>query len=172
MGIAGSIMQAYGQYEQGQAASADAHYQAQVAANNAVIAQQNATWAAAEGESQAGAVDLATRANVGAIKAAQAGNNISVNSGSAKAVQGSAATLGKLDALTTMSNAARAAYGFETQQMGFTAESELQATEASQAKEAGEIGMMSSLLSGASSAANRYRTWQQVNGNGFEAMWM
>src|SRR6266852_7088527 len=52
VGLLGAGVSAFGQYESGQANSAAAAYQAQVAANNAKIAMQNATWESQAGETE------------------------------------------------------------------------------------------------------------------------
>lgn len=56
---------------------------------------------------------------MGAIKAAEAAGNVDVNSGSAVDVQSSAAALGELNAITIRGNAAKEAYGYETQSTSF-----------------------------------------------------
>ena len=121
---------ALGSIQQGVAASKADKYNAQVATQNAALAKQNAAWEGAIGESDVGLQGLKTRQDVGDIKAAIAGHGVDVNTGSAKAVQNSAAELGKLSAMNIRSQAARQAYGFETQATGFQNESALDKSKA------------------------------------------
>lgn len=161
--IAGAGLGAIGSLQSGKASSAAADFNSKVAANNAQIAQQNATWTAEEGEANAAKSEQKTRAGVGAIKAAQAANGVDVNSGSALDVRSSAASLGELDAITIRSNAARTAYGQQTQAASDTAQSNLDKSQASNSETAGEIGAGSSLLGGLGSAAGNFAKFQLQN---------
>ena len=118
VGLAGAAVSAVGSMEAGSAAKASADYQSQVARNNALIANQNATWTAQAGESKVAAQGMKTAAVVGQAKAAQGASNIDVNSGSAAAVRAGTQSLGMLDAMTIRSNAARQAYGYTVQATG------------------------------------------------------
>ena len=155
----GGVVQAFGSIQQGQAQSQAAAYNAQVAQQNAQIQQQNATWAAQSGEEQAAAQEQRTRAQVGAIKAAEAADNIDVNSGSAVDVRSSAAELGELSALNIRSNAAKQAYGYETQSWNAQAQANLDQANAAYAQQAGEIGAASDLLGGASDASTSWANY-------------
>lgn len=141
-----------------------ANYQAQVAANNAAIAQGQANQATAAGATAVEQQGLKTRAEVGAIKAAEGASNVDVNTGSNVDVRSSAAELGQLDALTIRSNAAKQAYGYEIAGAGFTGQAGLAQAQAAQAGTAGGISAAGSLLSGASGVSNQYLRWQQVAG--------
>jgi len=158
--VAGTAVSAIGQANAAAAQGKAANYQAQVAANQQQIASQQAQQASAAGEQQAYNQGMRTRALVGSIEAAQGASNVDVNSGSAVDVRSSAAALGQLDALTIRSNAARQAYGFETQGVSYGAEAGLQQQKASQAGTAGTLGAFGSLLSGASSVARQYQGYQ------------
>lgn len=160
IGIAGAATSAYGTYEKGQAEGANADYQSQVAANNAMIARQNVQMTEAAGASKEAAQGMKTRAAVGTIKTAQGASGVDVNSGSALDVRGAAAKLGALDALTIRSNTAREAYGYEVQATSSEAESKLLTSEGEQARTAGEIGALGTFLSGASSVGGKYKALQ------------
>jgi hypothetical protein len=153
---------AYGAIESGEASSASASYQAQVAANNATIANQNAQYATAAGAAQASDQRLKTAATIGAIRTNQAASGLDVNSGSDLDVQSSAKQLGELDALTIQNAAARQAYGYQTQSMSDVASGQLLQSQASQDLTAGGIGAGSSILSGASSVAGQGLKYQQM----------
>jgi hypothetical protein len=160
----GGVTGAIGAERSAAATGAMASYQAQVAAQNATLASQNAALAGAAGEAQVEQAGLKTKGQVGAIKAAQAASNIDVNTGSALDVRSSAAELGELNALTIRSNAAKTAYGYQTQQLQFTGQQQAYEAEAAQAPTTGALGAAASLLSGAAGVSSQYAQWQRVNG--------
>ena len=160
----GGLTSAVGAIQSGAAQSAAAGYQAQVAANNEKIAQQNAAQATATGAVQVEQQGIKTKAEVGAIKAAQAASNIDVNTGSALDVRSSAAALGELDALTIRSNAEKQAYGYETQATSFAGQQSLAESEASEAEIGAGIGAFGSVLGGATGVGNTYLKWQTAAG--------
>lgn len=163
-GAIGTAMSAAGQIEAGQAtANADA-YKAQVAANNAAIARQNATLDIQSGEIAAVNSGLKTRAKVGQEKAAQGASGIDVNTGSAAMVRAGTEELGMMDALTIRSNAAKKAWTDQVEATSDTAQSQLDTMAGEQAETAGTIGGISSLLSGASSVGGNYAKWQSLYG--------
>jgi hypothetical protein len=162
----GGVTGAIGAVESARAQGESASYAAPVAANNSVIASQNATLANAAGASQVEQQGLKTRATVGAIAANQAASNINVDTGSAVDVRSSASELGQLSDLTIRSNAEKTVYGYETQGVGFQSQQGLEQMEASQAPVAGAIGAGTSLLSGATGAATKYAAWTTASGGG------
>ena len=119
--------------QQGQAQYDAATYQAQVAANNATIANQNADYSIAAGEAKSAAVSMKGAENVAQVRNSMATNGVDVNKGSAVNVQQSAREVEKLDTETTMNNAQLQAYGYRTQATNFTAESGLDTMEATDA---------------------------------------
>lgn len=165
-GVAGAGITAFGSYESGQANSKAEAYQAQVAANNAAIAQQNARLDIQAGETAATNKGLQTRSKVGSEKASQGASGIDVNTGSAADVRTGTEELGQLDALTIRSNAAKQAYGQMVTATSDTAQNELLTSESSQSAEAGEIGAAGSLLSGVSSVGRNYAGFQNTQPGG------
>ncbi|HQT65342.1 MAG TPA: hypothetical protein PLO16_12600 [Acidocella sp.] len=115
-----------------------------MAANNAKIAQENAAYATRAGEQQASAASLKGAANLGAIRASMAANNVDINTGSSLNVQQSAREQSSLDTQTTMNNALLQAYGYRTQSSNFSAQS-------NQNSNAGYLSAAGGLLSSASS---------------------
>jgi hypothetical protein len=164
--VVGGVISAVGAENQAAAQEKAANYQAQVAANNATIASEQAKQATAAGESNVENQQLQSRQKIGAILAAQAASNVDVNSGSSLDVRTSQQQLGQLDALTIQSNAARQAYGYQTQSVSDTAQSGLYQSQASNDATAGGIKAAGSIISGASSAGNQYARWQQAAGSG------
>jgi hypothetical protein len=160
-GLAGTAVSAVGAVEQGQATAANASYQAQVARNNAQIANQNAAWTTESGEAQAAAQGEKAKAAVGSVVAAQGADNVDVNTGSAEQVSSGAKSLANLDTQTIMSNAARGAYGYRVAATSDTAQAGLEEQEASQATTAGDISSLGSFLSGISSVGGNWAKYQQ-----------
>lgn len=144
---------ALGSIQQGYAQAGAAKYNAAVAEQNAQLATQNAQWTGAEGEQQAAIAGLQTQATAGAQKTRQAANNVDVNSGSAAAVRAGTAEAGQLNQMNIRSNAARQAYGFETQAAGYEGQAALDKSQASQDVAAGFIGAGTKGLTGAALAS-------------------
>ena len=163
----GAGVGAVGAIEQGNATSAAEKYNAQIAANNAKIATQSANYAGAAGNAQAEQAGLQSRAKVGSIIANQAAGNIDVNTGSALSVRSSAAELGELNAITIRSNAARTAYGYQTQSANDTAQSALDTTSAANATTASDFSAGTTVLGGLGSAASNYAKFTQAGGSTF-----
>lgn len=164
VGVAGTAVSAFGQYEAGQANAAAAAYQAQVAANNANIARQNASFESAAGEAASVNKGLQTRATVGKEKAYGGASGIDVNSGSAPKVRAGTEEMGLLDQLTIRSNAAKQAWAQNVQATSDEAQSQLLQFEGKQAATAGDIGAAGSLLSGASTVGGNYLKWSNQFG--------
>lgn len=155
-----AVVGALGASQSAKAQSEASNYNAQIASENQQVATQNATLATQAGEQQAAMSGQKTRAEVGAIKANEAAANIDVNSGSAVDVRSSAAQLGELDAINIRSNAAREAYGYQTQATGFGAQSQLDQFTAQNASAAGDVSAAATFLSGAGSAGLNWARYQ------------
>lgn len=154
--IAGTAFSAFGAFEGMQAQSQAAAYQAQVAQNNAIIAQQNATHALEAGQSNSEQKSLQGAAEIGAIKAAQAGAGVDVNSGSALDVQSSQRDLNKLATLNTENQAQLAAYGYRAQATSYQAQSGLDTLESQDAADSSYFKLAGGLLGGASSLGGAF----------------
>ena len=154
--LGSSVVGGVGAIQQGNAASASAGYNAQIAANNAKIATQNAGYAGAEGEYNVGVAGARTSAQVGATLANQGASGIDVNTGSAVNVRESEAKVGMLNALNIRSEAARKAYGYQTEAVSDTAQSQLDKSQASADKTAGLIKAGATVLGGVGSAGLAY----------------
>lgn len=162
IGAVGAATSAFGSYESGQATAAADSYQAQVAANNAKLAQQQGKLDIQSGEIAAVDQGLKTKAKVGSEKASQGASGIDVNSGSAVDVRAGTAQTGMVDALTIRSGAAKKAYADEVQANSDTAQGALDTMGASQAETAGDLGAAGTLLSGASTVGNNYAKLQNM----------
>lgn len=154
-GVVGSIQQA-------NAASAQAEYQAGVARNNQIIADQNARYSVAAGEAQAQAQDLKNRSIGGAIEAAQGASGLALDSPTLRDVREGADQIGRLDTATIMSNALLRSRAASTQALNFGAESELQRMRSRSSS--GFLSAAGSLLGGASSFADKWARYQTPTG--------
>jgi hypothetical protein len=142
-----------------------ATYQAQVAANNAVVASQNADYAVAAGQAKAGDVSLKGAENLAKIKSAQATSGVNVNTGSAARVQTSAREVNELSTERTLSDAELTAYGYRTQATNFQAEQGLENLKgagalqgAGYAATGAELGADATILSDISGVASKWTT--------------
>lgn len=159
---------AYGSIQSGNAQAAAANYQAQVNNQNAQIAAQNATAATQAGNAQAEQEMMRNAAQQSRIRAEVGASGLDVNSGSAADVQSGQGIIGNLDVLTIRNQAARQAYGYETQSTGFSNQAQLNTAQAGFDKTAGTIGGIGSILGGASSVGSQYLNYQKtgaLNGN-------
>jgi hypothetical protein len=152
----GAAVSAAGAISGGIAAGNEANYQSQVAKNNAQIAQQKAQYATASGEANAAATSMKGRAQIGAIKAAEAANNVDVNSGSASAVRTGQRETNQLDTLTVMNRALLQDYGYQAQASNFSAQAGLDETAAEEAPIAGGLNAAGGLLSSASALGGKW----------------
>lgn len=164
--VESTLMSTYGTWEQGQAQAASARYNAAVEHSNALISTQNAAIAGQAGSEQAFMTGLKTRSMVGSLAAHQGASGVDVNSGSNVDTRASADALGELDALTVRSNAAREAYGYQTQATAHEAQSRLDKTNAKNSDTASYVNAASTFLSGMSNAADKFASFQMAGGFG------
>ena len=157
-GVIGAGVSAVGAVEGGAATANAANYSAEVARNNATIANQNADYSIAAGQRKAADTSMKNAANIGRIKGAQAASGIDVNSGSAEDVQVGNRETGQLDSETVLNNSELQAYGYRSQSTGFTAQAGLDTMTAEQAPIGADIGAGGSLLSNASSLGFKWST--------------
>lgn len=165
LGLAGLVTQAVGQHEAGQAQQAAGKAQAAVSESQAEVADYNASVATlqaqdavergAEAESR---FRTQVRGAIGAQRTGFAGANVDVGFGSAVDVQGDAAYLGELDALTIRTNAARTAWGYSVQSYDYSQQAAIdrkaaanQVAAGDQAATASDFQVGTSLLTGGAS---------------------
>lgn len=160
----GGVVSAVGAIESANAQASASTYNAKVDAQNAQQATMNAHLASEAGAQQAMNQSLKTRAALGGIIANEAASGVDVNTGSSPLVRMSEHDLGQYDALTLRSNAAKEAYGYETQASSYQGSSQLQTQEAKNDKTAGIFNAGSTLLSSAGAAADNYTKFQLSGG--------
>jgi hypothetical protein len=159
---ASTLVSAIGGIGQGSAAARTGRYQAQVARNNAQIAQQNAEYASQAGETTAQAQDLKARSALGSIKAAQSASGLSVDSPSLQDAYEGSAQVYRLDTANIVQNAALRARSYEAKGTEYLAEAALDERKAGDAQTAGYLGAAGSLLSGASSFADKWAKYKPL----------
>jgi hypothetical protein len=137
-----------------------AQYNAQVARNNQIIANQNTSIALQQGQQQEENKRIQTGEMLGAIEAGEAASGVNPNEGSALNVRTSAAETGELDALTIRYNA-----NLNTRNSAYMAQ--MYGSQAQLDTTHGEWGAMSSLLGGASSVSNKWLQYQMSGVPGF-----
>jgi hypothetical protein len=147
---------AYGQIQQGQAAKSQADYQAAVARNNSIIAEQKAEDAIARGAIEEQQRRELTQQRISKQRASAAARGVEADSGSALALIEDEAGIGELDALTIRQNAAREASGLRYQGQQFSAEGQLLESTGKSARRASTISAGGTLLSGASKVAGKW----------------
>lgn len=153
---------AYGAYQQGQASSAAATYQAAVARNNQIVANQNATYATQQGQAMEASKREQTAQLLGKERAMAGAAGVDSSSGSPLRLQGDTSRLGEVDALTIRDNAARSAYGYQTQGLNFQAEAGLDMMKSRNATAGGALGAFSSIAGGASSVSDKWARYDDA----------
>lgn len=153
-------MQAVGAEQSASAEASAANYQASVARNNQVIANQNATYAIQAGQAEEDQKRRQTAQVIGSERAAFGANGINPDTGSGVDVQSSSKEMGELDALTIRSNAEKTATGYKDQGMNFAAQAGLDQSQAQNALTAGNLNAFSDITSGASSVSSKWQMYQ------------
>ena len=168
LGAVGTGVSVLGTLKAGQAQAASANYEAQVQRNNALIANQNASYATQAGQQHAEQQSLQQRALQGRIVAGQAANGIDPNTGSAVDVQQTARETGLTDVQQTVQNAALQNYGYRTQATSATASAGLSQLQAGQATQGAELGAFGALAGGAGQLGVQWQKMQTVGvGTGY-----
>lgn len=153
MMVAGSAIGAYGQIQAGNAASAAANYQAQVATMNAGFAEKRAQDALMRGQEEEERVRREGGQLQGQQTAQMAAAGVDLSFGSPLDVLIDTSMGIELDAMRTRRNAALEAEDFDRQAWNYRADAGMSRAEGKNAKTAGYIGAAGSILSGGAKAA-------------------
>lgn len=164
LNLVGGIHQASGEREAGQAQAQSYAYQAQIARNNAIMAQRNASWTTQQGDIESTNEGLKTAASIASMKATQGASGVDVNTGSAVSVRDAAARLGAINAMTIKSNRAREAWGYDVDRRNEEEQATLDDRAGAYAIKSGGISSESTLLSTAGSVAGQFAKWQTYGG--------
>lgn len=157
----GTLLSVAGTVQQGEAAENQAKYQAAVAKNNQIIAQQKAADALQRGDIAERQHRLQVAQQIGAARAGAAGRGVVADIGSALSIQEDIAATGELDALTIRSNAEREAAAFSQQAREFGTQQELFKGAGQTAVQAANIQSAGTLVTGGSNVADK---WHQFYG--------
>jgi len=125
LAIIGTAASAAGSVGGGIASAQAANYQGQVARNNATIAANNARYSASATSAATTQAGLQARAKDASVKAGAAANGVDVDTGSAANVLTSQRELGDLDTATVANRGAQQVYGYRSQAVSDTAQSQL-----------------------------------------------
>lgn len=156
--IGSTIMGGVGAIQQGQAASASAKYNAQVADMNAKMADRAAKDALERGAMEEQKQRQKTAQIMGQQTAAMAANGVDIGFGSPLDLLVDTATLGELDALTIRTNAYREDRDLRQQGENYRGQAAMNRSQASSARTGGYLGAMGTFLGG---GAKSYGTYQQ-----------
>jgi hypothetical protein len=146
---AGAGMSAYSQYQ-------SANYNAQVARNNQIIQNRNASIALQEGTVAEENERLKTGQAMGAMIAQEGASGVNPNKGSALNARTSLAETGELDALAIRYNASLQNWNEKNKANAYGAQAALDQSQAG-------MGVASSIIGGASSVSGK---WLQFNQSG------
>ncbi len=160
LGAGSTAASAAGDIASGVGLSQQYTFQSQVAMNNAAIDRANATAAIAQGSFEESASKLHTGQILASQKTAYAAGGIDVGIGSPAQVRDSTAKMGALDAALLHYNASRTALGLEQQAANDESQANIYKMAASNAKTAGYSKAATTILSGASSLANKWSQFQ------------
>lgn len=140
----GTLIGAYGQFQEGETRS-------DIARQNKQVALQLAEDARLRGAIEEQRQREISGQVLGTQRARLAGSGVDISSGSALDILMDTAASAELDALAIRANAAREAYGYQVQAENFRQESKLY-------RRAGRLGAVSTLLSGGGSAFLGYQS--------------
>lgn len=164
---ASGIMGAAGASAKADAQTAMYNYKAGVAKANQQVAAQNKAYAIQAGGVRAEQEGLKGAQMMGATKVAQAGSGFDVNTGTAVGVRDSQqAAITQTQGLIR-NDAARKAYGYDVEGMGFAAESKFDVMAGEAAQTAGGWDVASSLLGGATQVADKWSKFKNAGVSSF-----
>lgn len=160
-GFVGQVQQQNAQAQAANANAAQARYQAQVAQQNQELARRQQADALQRGQVAEENRRRLTQQQIGQQRAGLAAQGTDFT-GTETDILGDTAAAGELDARTVRANAAREAYGYQVQGMGYANEVGLQYTRAANSTYSPNyLGAGASLLAGASTLSDRWRRFQQ-----------
>lgn len=158
-GIAGSAIGAVSSYSQGKQQQAMYNYQAQIAEENAKIAQKNAATERQTGIEEARLQRIKTLQAIGSQKTAMAANNMDVTQGTSLDIIQDTAAMGELDALQIETNYERKALAYEQQANNFSNQANLDVISGRNAYKSGKINAVTEGLNGVSKLGSVASKW-------------
>ena len=158
-GVAGGVVGGISSYQQGKQQQAYYNYQAQVAEENAKIANSNAALERQQGIEEARLQRIKTAQAIGSQQTAMAANGVDVTQGTALDVIEDTAAMGELDALQTRYNYERKAIQYEQQANNFQSQSNLDIIAGQNAYSAGKMNALASGIDGVAKAGSVASKW-------------
>lgn len=163
-GVAGSIgsavMGGMGANYQAKAKAGQYNYQAGISRVNQSIQEQNATFAGDSGAIEGMQVGLKHRALLSKIVAEKGASGIDVNSGTNLDVYAGAQTIARMDQENVARNAMQKVRAYKSAAWSEGEQANMYDIAARNAKKEGKIGILSSIVGGASSVSSK---WMQGN---------
>lgn len=158
-GVAGSAIGAVSSYSQGKQQQAMYNYQAQIAEENAKIAQKNAATERQTGIEEARLQRIKTLQAIGSQKTAMAANNMDVTQGTSLDIIQDTAAMGELDALQIETNYERKALAYEQQANNFSNQANLDVISGRNVYKSGKINAVTEGLNGVSKLGSVASKW-------------
>lgn len=177
----GTVIGAYGQYQQGQSAKAYSEYQSKMSEYNAAVARNNAIYArmqAEDSERRGGMAEDLHRSRVrqamGSARARLAANGMDVNTEVGLDLQADSAAAGEYDAQIIRLNAMREAFGYrqsaanmESGAAGLDSQAGAFRTQGAMQARSGMAGAFGTMLTGAGAAYDKFSSWRTKQPNKF-----
>ena len=162
MTVVGGAVSAVGAIQQGQAAAAQANYQAQIMKNNQILAQQEAVEARRRGRVEEENIRERVAQLRARQRAAAAGTGQVADMGTAGAIEADTAALGEVDALTARRNAEIEARMMSIRAQQFGSQAEMERLAGDNQRRAGYISAGSTVLTTAGTLAQRRMSGQKL----------
>lgn len=160
--VAGGVLKAFGQGFAGFSQARMYNYQAGIAKLQAQVARQNANYSFQTGEENAAKYGLQAAQRMGAITAAQGASGLDVGGFSAQQVRAGQQKVTEMDLAQIKSNAARQAWGYESEATMADAKAGLYKTAAKNTLAATPINIAASLISSGGSVADKWYQGKSV----------
>lgn len=165
-GFAGQLQQQQARQQAAAAGAAQAIYQSQVARQNQELMKRRGDDVLQQGRTAEENSRRLTQQRIGAQTARLVAQGTDLE-GSPTDILGDTAAAGEVDALTLRANAAREAYGHQMAAVGYGNTGVLETARALNTTDSPNyLGAGASLLSGASTLAEKWKNFQQNNGRG------
>jgi hypothetical protein len=166
VGLAGSIgssvMGGLGASYSAKAKAGQYNYQAGIARVNQSVQEQNAKFAADSGEIEGVQTGMKHKALLGKIVAQQGASGIDVNSGTNLDVYAGAQTIARMDQANVARNAMQKTRAYQSAAWSEGEQANMYDIAAKNAKKEGKIGILSSIVGGASSVSSKWSQGRQV----------
>ena len=163
--VASTTLGVVSSVQQGKQQQAMYNYQAQVAEENAKIANKNAANERQTGIEEARLQRMKTLQAVGSQQAAMAANGMDVTQGTSLDIIEDTAAMGELDALQIQTNYERKALAYEQQGLNFSNESRMDVIAGKNAYKTGMINAAQTGLNGVSKLTNVASKWVSFGSN-------